>query len=451
MASKITSVAKSVTLPEEEKVKVPAQAAQAAQKTTAAKSTGATRVSMNPKSPESPYEVDYTDKRFKDVAADEKVATQEVADAYDSMIGSADSFYQGQIDATKEWGEKQAQIQQENTDFLVEQQEQAKSKAYADYQKEQKAAYADYQKQSAKHGVAAEEMAAMGMTGSGYSESAMTAMYTAYQNRVSTARATYDAAVLNYDNNIKEAMLQNNAALAEIAYNTLQQELAIGLENMQYNNELLLAKMNEQQEVDDRYYSRWLDVQNQIQQENTLKEQARQYDESMAFEQKKFEEDTRQFDAQLAQDDRQYQDTLGLQYAQMQQDEDQFRQSLDEEKRQFDITAEQKGSKSSGSSKNSGGGLKDTGSSDTKAVTSDGTPTATKQAAEQYGTFKNGYQPKGVVGHGKLSAYKVSGTTQKVVVNGQTQKIWQAEDGTLWYWDGKAKEYARYTLYSKHH
>ena len=437
MASKLTSVTNSVTASEDEQAKILIQSAQKAADT---ESAGVKKDSM---ASESPYEVDYTDQRFEDVAADKKTAKQEVTDTYDSMIGSTDSFYQGQIDAAKEWGDKQAQIQQENTNFLIEQQEQAKDKASADYQKEQKAAYADYRKQSAKHGVAAEEMAAMGMTGSGYSESSMVALYTTYQNRVASAKATYDAAILNYDNNIKEAMLQNNAALAEIAYNTLQQELALGLEEMQYNNELLLAKMNEQQEVDDRYYSRWLDVQDQIQEENALKEQARQYDESMAFEQKKFKEDTRQFNEQMAQDNRQYQDTLGLQYAQLEQDEKQFQQSFKEEQRQFNISANKKSSSSSRSTSNSssGSGLKNTGGNDT-------TPTATKQAAEQYGTFKNGYQPKGIVGHGKLSAYKRKGTVQTVVVNGQTQKIWKAEDGTIWYWDGKAKEYARYT---KHH
>lgn len=56
--------------------------------------------------------------------------------------------------------------------------------------------------------------------------------------------------------------------------------------------------------------------------------------------------------------------------------------------------------------------------------------------AQKYGTFSNGYQPKGISGHGTLSK---SGDT--INVNGKTQNIWKTKDGALWYWDGSDRQY----------
>ena len=68
------------------------------------------------------------------------------------------------------------------------------------------------------------------------------------------------------------------------------------------------------------------------------------------------------------------------------------------------------------------------------------TDTSSKQTlskdAQKYGTFSNGYQPKGISGHGKLSK---SGDT--ITYNGKKQNVWKTKDGTKWYWDGKSRTY----------
>ena len=63
--------------------------------------------------------------------------------------------------------------------------------------------------------------------------------------------------------------------------------------------------------------------------------------------------------------------------------------------------------------------------------------------ADVYGTFSNGYQPKGIGGYGKLSK---SGDT--IVVNGKTQNIWKTPDGSLWYWDGANRKYVKANISS---
>ena len=237
------------------------------------------------------YDINYDDKRFTEVEADKNAAIKESNATYNSMISQSDKYYQEQIDASKDWADKQTELQQEQTDFAIEQINQQKDQAKQDYTKEQSGAYKDWQKQSNAYGVNAEQMAAQGLQNGGYSESSQVSMYNTYQNRVATAREAYTRAVLNYDNAIKDATLQNNSALAEIAYKALQQQLELSLQGFQYKNTLVLERANKKTELDNIYYSRYKDVLAQINQENTLAENVRQYNETLAEQKRQHNED----------------------------------------------------------------------------------------------------------------------------------------------------------------
>ncbi len=172
---------------------------------------------------------------------------------YDQMIKQSDIFYQKQIDAVDDFADKQTQLQQQQTDFAIQKIEQEKEQTKKDYLKEQSAAYADWQKQSNPYSVNAEQMASMGLTNSGYSESSKVSMYNTYQNRVATARDSFNRAILNYNNAITEARLQNDALLAEIAFNALQQQLELSLQGFQYKNNLIIEKANKNLEIESNY------------------------------------------------------------------------------------------------------------------------------------------------------------------------------------------------------
>lgn len=192
------------------------------------------------------------------------VAINDTKDLYNTMINNSQDLYKQQQDAVTEWGKTQQQLQDERTDFTIEQIQQKEQQAEQDYIKEQKGAYADWQKQSNAYGVNAEVMAQNGMVGSGYSESSQVAMYNAYQGRVATARETYNRVTLEFTNAIKDAQLQNNAAKAEIAYQSLMQGLQLGLEAFQYNNSLLLQQKDDILALKDTYYNRmWNERQDQ--------------------------------------------------------------------------------------------------------------------------------------------------------------------------------------------
>lgn len=229
-----------------------------------------------------------TDERITAIEEDKKAALAESDKTYDSMISESDDYYNAQVNASKEWAETQKKNQQEQTDFAIEQIEQQKDQAKKDYIKEQSGAYVDWQKASNQYGANAEQMASSGLTNTGFSESSQVSMYNTYQNRVASARESYMKAVLNYDNAIKDARLQNNAVLAEIAYQALQKQLELSLQGFQYKNTLVIEKANQRNALDQNYYQRYLGVLDQINTENALAEQKRQFNEQMALEREQF-------------------------------------------------------------------------------------------------------------------------------------------------------------------
>ena len=354
------------------------------------------------------YSINYNDERFKAVESEKQTALNQINDTYNNMISQSDKFYQDQIQASKDYAETQKQNQQANTDFTIEKIEQQKDQAHKDYVKEQTGAYVDWQKQSNQYGANAEQMASQGLNNTGYSESSQVSMYNTYQNRVTTARESFNKAVLEYDNAIKDAQLQNNSALAEIAYNALQTQLELSLQGFQYKNDLLQTQIQQQQNTEDRYYTRWQDVLNQMNTENQLKENIRQYEQNLAYQ----KERDRIADAQW--------------------------------QKEYNLSLASRSS-SSGSS---GGGSSSGSGTITTAYYSGKVPSSTANAIESYGTFSNGYQPKGIVGYGTLEATgktkKVVSTTLQGTKTVTTQKIWKTSDGTNWIWNGMSMKYDKY-------
>ena len=217
--------------------------------------------------------IDYNDERFKNVQAEKQNALNEVNNTYNNMINNTDRYYNDLRSEAERYGQQQQDLQQQKTDFAIDQINQQKEYAKQDYTKEQKGAYQDYKKETDRYGVNAEQMAQTGLLGTGYAESSKVSMYNAYQNRVATARETYNRAVVDYDMAIKDAQLANNATLAELAHNTLQTKLELALQGFQYKNDLLQQQLAYKNETEDRYYNRWKDVLSQINSEKAFEYQ----------------------------------------------------------------------------------------------------------------------------------------------------------------------------------
>ena len=204
---------------------------------------------------------------------------------------------------------------------------------------------------------------------------------------------------------IKEAKLQNSYALAEIAYNTLQQKLTLALEGFQYKNQLILDQTNKKLEIGSEYFNRYQSVQDQINTETALLEDRRQFNENISLQRKELEEQIRQFDAEMArlkENDSKENEAL-LAELQLARDELQFkRDQLAEEIRQFNSGA-------------SGG------------------------TTNNYAPITGYTRPYTIEGRGALSA---TGNTVDDA-NGVPTDIYKAADGTLWYWDSDKGKYVQ--------
>lgn len=357
------------------------------------------------------YAINYNDQRFQDVEAEKKAAIGEVEQTYSGMINESDAYYQAQINASKEWEKKQTELQNQQTDFAIQEIEQQKEQTKKDYTKEQSGAYVDWQKQSNQYGADAEAMAAQGMQNTGYSESAQVSMFNTYQNRVVAARESYNLAIQNYNNAITEARLQNNAALAEIAYQALQQQLELSLQGFQYKNQLIIEKANQKQAVENQYYNRYQDVLAQINTENALSEQIRQYN------------------ASLAEEKRQYDSTLAFQ-----------KQQLAEEQRQFNATLAAKNSSSSikksssGSSGSSSSSKKSSGSSSSSSIKKSSGSTSIKKSSGSSGsTSKATTNSILALGQGPISAQNLA----KQVASGKVVESKDSKGNTTFKYNSK--------------
>lgn len=378
--------------------------------------------------------VDYNDERFKQVEADKQNALTETNKMYDDMISQTDGYYNAQIEETRKWAEKQQQIQQEQTDFAIEQIEQQKDQGKKDYTAEQSAAYTDYQKQSNKFGVEAEQMAANGLANTGFSESSKVSMYNTYQNRVATARNSYNQIIMNYNNSIKEAQLQNNSKLAEIAYNAMWQELELTLQGFQHKNQLLEQQANKKLEVDSMYYNRYMDVLNQINQEKAFAEEIRQYNESMQLQREQLAEQQRQFqleydqrlieyNTQIEQFDREMkrleaqdkaENEYKLQQLELQKQEAerakiQWEQEMALKKQQLEQQQQEVETK--------------------KQPEISETETTVKQGSTMSGKTTT-KAPSSIDGYGNVTK-----TYETYYVNGKDEPIYATGDGTWWYWN----------------
>lgn len=172
---------------------------------------------------------------------------KQVDTIFDTAMSEANKIYGegGAADTlVNTYQESQNQLIKQQDDYLVSRLDQQKKQAEQSYTQEQSAAYSDYQKQVDPYGVQAEQLAASGLSDSGYAESLKTQAYVAYQNRVAVARQAYQQAVVDFNNAFTEAKMQNDSQRASLAYQVLQMQFENMLSGFTYNYQLRMDKAN---------------------------------------------------------------------------------------------------------------------------------------------------------------------------------------------------------------
>lgn len=236
--------------------------------------------------------IDYNDSRFTEIEKDKNAAINQSNSTYDNLINQSSKYYDNLIAQSKESADKQTALQNQQTEFAIDKIEQQKEQANKDYTKEQKGAYQDYMKQSNAYGSNMQTAGQQGLGGSGWSETIQAGFYNTYQNRYAQARENYNTIITNYDNNIKEAQLQNSSALLQIYNQAQKEQLELALQNFTVIKDLSLAKQNAYMDIDNEYNDRWRQVEAQINTENSLAEQIRQFNAEIEEKRKQREADT---------------------------------------------------------------------------------------------------------------------------------------------------------------
>lgn len=244
--------------------------------------------------------INYNDSRFTELEKEEASAKKQSNSTYDNLISQSGKYYDNLVNQSKEWADKQAEIQNQQTEFAIDKIEQQKDLAKKDYTKEQKGAYQDYMKQSNAYGSNMQTAGQSGLGGSGWSETIQSGFYNTYQNRYAQARESYNTIVMNYDNNIKEAQLQNSSALATIYAQAQKEQLELALQNFTIIKDLSIAKQNAYIALDSEYNNRWRQVESQINTERALAEQKRQADMDNKYKQAALALEREQFNWQKA-------------------------------------------------------------------------------------------------------------------------------------------------------
>lgn len=201
---------------------------------------------------------------------------------FDDMYKNVQDTHTETTDAISKNRAEQEKIVNQQTDFAIDQIEQQKAQLRKDTTKEMAAADMDYRRAVDPYGANAEKMASQGLAGSGYEESSKVRMYVAYQNRVASARESYQLAVQNYNNAMTEAKLQNSSLLAQIAAEALEKQLEADLTFLQMGQSILTQKADAAYKIKQTAQSNWMDMYKAI-------ESRRQYDETMAFNREQFE------------------------------------------------------------------------------------------------------------------------------------------------------------------
>lgn len=245
---------------------------------------------------------------------------------YDKRLSDYDNLIKDRENYINNWAETQKENQQKQTDYNISLINQNKEEAQKNAEKETKDAYVDYMKQTNEYGGAAETLASKGLATQGYSESSRVGMYNTYQNRVATTNAALTKANTEFNNQISQALINNDLQLAEISFNQMQESYKLALEGFEYKDTMYNNRINYINDINNNYFTRKSSLQDRIDnynsqinnitqiqtelEENRAKRQ-QEHDEWLA----EFNEKKRQFNEELAENRRQYNQSVSYSYS----------------------------------------------------------------------------------------------------------------------------------------
>ena len=358
----------------------------------------------------------------KKLAANETEKTNLLNDYnknYNQQLSDYNNLLEQQQKNIDTAAQTQKETQQKQTDYNIGLINQNKQEAQKKTDSELGNAYIDYQKGLNQFGGTYETLASQGLAGTGFGKNSEIAMNITYQNRVGTAKAALQKANTDYDNQIQQALLNNDAALAEIALKQMQDSYQIALQGFEYKNTLYNNKLAYEKDINNTYFNR----------NQALNENIRYYEEQIS--------QNNRYKQEEEEAERQYQ----LQLQKMQQEYAQW---------QAEFNAAYSGGGYGGGdyynySDNGTGGKTSEASASEQSIASSVFGNNSKTFAKKDYYFSNGYQPR-YVNNQKLSdtgvnVNQVFGSKFGSKVGGQN--IWYA-NGNYYIWLGNGNRGGEY-------
>ena len=132
--------------------------------------------------------------------------------------------------------EKQADLNNQQTQLTVDELSRQKDKIDTDTTKTTRGLYTDYQKQANQYGVNAERQASAGLANSGYSETSQINLYNSYQKNVTETLNNARQLKADFDFQIAQARKQGNITQAQTALQLLQQQMQLLTQEYEMRN-----------------------------------------------------------------------------------------------------------------------------------------------------------------------------------------------------------------------
>ena len=375
------------------------------------------------------------DERLSKIKEEQQKALNESNTVYNGLLQDNQNLYNLQNENLDKYESTQNDILDKRLAYNESLINQQKDVARQNKETEERKALNDYTSYVNPYGYQNESLASNGLLNTGLSETTKLGAYNRYQNRVSTANKVMQDAFTQFDNDINQARLENDAQKAQNALNKLQMQLDFANNFYTNKSNITMNQLSNNQNLDNNYYNRYQTEYGNIQAE---KERA---------------EKIRQWEAQFAEDQRQYNESLAFQKAQAEQDQANWEKEY--------ALAKQKnsGSKSSPNGTRNETLLPDSNAANGVSIVANPF-TKDINVDAKYGVFDTGngtgYQPDNINGQKlEYGGYILSdfvgkkGSTNSDGKNIDNQKVWKL--GNKYYtWDGPANTYVDITNYKNY-
>lgn len=205
-----------------------------------------------------------TQNELNNLVTEKQNALNTYENNYQTQLADYNNLMNQQQANIDTWANTQKETQQKQTDFNIGLIEQNKKDAEKQTNAEVGNAYIDYQKGLNQFGGSAETLASQGLGGTGFAKNQDIAMNITYQNRVASARSALQKANTDYNNQIQQALLNNDAALAELALKQMQQSYQLALQGFEYRQTMEKDRISYIDKLNDTYFSKTQSLQNRI-------------------------------------------------------------------------------------------------------------------------------------------------------------------------------------------